>query len=80
MARRRSIVWKFFKLTERIKDGKTIKQVECALCPDTVITYAVGTSNLIHHLEAKDVVEYTRAKVGEMKEADGPTMKHTFRS
>jgi len=75
MARRRSIVWKFFELTEYIKDGKTIKQAECALCPDTVLTYAGGTSNLIHHLEAKHVVEYTRAKVGKMEEADGPTMK-----
>ena len=35
MAQRRSIVCKFFELTECERDGKTVKQAECALCPDT---------------------------------------------
>ena len=77
MARRRSIVWKFFELIEHQRDGKTIKQAECTLYPDTVLTYAGGTSNLIHHLEAKHSVEYSKAKEGEVEEADRPTMKQT---
>ena len=75
MARRRSIVWKFFELIEHQRDGKTIKQAECTLCLDTVLAYEGGTSNLIHHLEAKHSVEYSKAKEREVEEADRSTMK-----
>jgi len=67
MAKRRSIALKFFKLNEHKKDGKTIKQAECTLCPDTVLTYADGISNFIHHLEAKHLVEYSRPKMAKQK-------------
>ena len=75
MAKRRSIGWKFFDLVEHEKDGKKIKQVECNLCPDMILTYAGGTSNLIHHLEAKHSVEYSKARDNETDETDKPTMK-----
>jgi len=75
MAKRRSIVWKFFNLIEHDKDGKKIKQTECTLCPYTILTYAGGTSNPIHHLEAKHSVEYSKAKDNETDETDKPSMK-----
>ena len=75
MAKRRCIIWKFFDLVEHKKDGKKIKQAECNLCPDTILTYAGGTSNLIHHLEAKHSVEYSKARDNETDETDKPTMK-----
>ena len=53
MAKPRSIVWKFFDLVEQEKDGKKIKNAACKICVDTILTYAGGTSNLMHHLEAK---------------------------
>jgi len=71
MAKRRSIAWKFFELVEH---GKAVKQAESTLCPDTTLTYAGGTSNLIHHLEAKHSVEYSKVKDGEMED-DKPAMK-----
>ena len=40
-----------------------------------MLTYGGGTSNLIHHLEAKHSVEYSKAKEGEVEEASRPTMK-----
>ena len=75
MAKRRSIVWKFFDLVEHEKDGKKIKQAECNLCLDTILTYAGGTSNLIRHLEAKHSVEYSKARDNETNETDKPKMK-----
>ena len=36
------------------------------------LTYAGRTSNLIHHLEAKHSIEYTKAKDGEKEEVDKP--------
>ena len=75
MAKRRSIVWKFFNLIEHNKDGKMIKQAECTLCPDTILMYAGGTSNLIRHLEAKHSVEYSKTKDNETDETDKPSIK-----
>jgi len=75
MAKRISIAWKFFELVKHQKDGKAVKQAECTLCPDTTLTYAGETSNLIHHLEAKHSVEYNKVKDGEMEEDDKPAMK-----
>ena len=74
MTKRRSIVWKFFNLIEHDKDVKKIKQAECTLCPDTILTHAGGTSNLIHHLEAKHS-KYSKAKDNKMDETDKPSMK-----
>ena len=62
MAKRQSIVWKFFDLVEQEKDGKKIKNAACKICVDTILTYASGTSNLMHHLEAKHPNEYCKAK------------------
>ena len=73
--KRRSIVWKFFELVEHEKDSRKIKQAVCTLCPDTILTYSGGTSNLIHHLEAKHLVEYSKAKDNETDETDKPSMK-----
>ena len=42
-----------------------------------MLTYAGGTSNLIHQLEAKLPVEYNKVKDGEMEEGDKPAI---FRS
>ena len=53
MAKRQSIVWKFFDLVEQDKDGKKIRNAACKICADTTLTYTGGTSNLMHHLEAK---------------------------
>lgn len=62
MAKRRNIVWKFFELIKNEKDGKKIKYAVCSICGDTTLTYAGGTSNLIHHLEAKHPSEYSKEK------------------
>ena len=48
MAKRQSIVWEFFDLVEQDKDGKKIKNAACKICVDTILTYAGGTSNLMH--------------------------------
>ena len=76
MAKRRSIVWKFFDLVEQDKDGKKIRNAACKICADTTLTYAGGTSNLMHHLEAKHPNEYCKAKNEESDETDKP-MKQT---
>ena len=76
MAKRRSIVWKFFDLVEQDKDGKKIRNVACKICADTTLTYAGGTSKLMHHLEAKHPSEYCKAKNEESDETDKP-MKQT---
>ena len=49
--------------------------MEYNLCPDTILTYTGGTSKLIHHLEAKHSVEYSKARDNKTDEADKPTMK-----
>ena len=75
MAKRWSIVRRFFDLVEQDKDGK-IKIAVCKICPDTALTYAGGTSNLMHHLEAKRPNEYCKVKSEESDESDKP-MKQT---
>ena len=65
-------MWNFFELLEHERDGKTVKQAVCTICPDAILTYAGGKSNLIHHLEAKHFVEYSKAKNGEDEESHRP--------
>ena len=55
---------------------KRIKQAKCTLCPDMILTYTGGTSNLIHNLEAKHSVEYSQGKNSEADETNKPSMKH----
>ena len=63
----------FFDLVEQQKDGKKIKNSACKICVDTILTYVGGTSNLMHHLEAKDTNEYRKAKSKESgDESDKP--------
>ena len=64
-------MWRFFDLVEQDKDGK-IKIAACKICPDTALTYAGGTSNLMHHLEAKHPNKYCKAKSEESDESDKP--------
>jgi len=70
MAKRRSIVWKFFELVEQEKDGKKIKYAACNICADTTLTYVGETSNLLHHLEVKHPSEYSKVKEQQIIEAD----------
>ena len=42
-----------FDLVEQEKDGKKIENAAYKICADTALTYVGGTSNLMHHLEAK---------------------------
>ena len=65
-------MWNFFELLEHERDGKTVKQVVCTIYPDAILTYTGGTSNLIHNLEAKHFVEYSKAKNGEDEESHRP--------
>ena len=65
-------MWNFFELLEHEKNRKTVKQAVCTICPDAILTYADGTSNLIHHLEAKHFVKYNKAKNGEDEESHRP--------
>ena len=62
MAKQRSIIWKFFDLVEQEKDGIKVKNTASKICVDTILTYAGGTSNLMHHLEARNPNEYCKAK------------------
>jgi len=64
MGKRKSIVWKFFKLVEQEEDGKKIKYAVCNICADMTLTYTGRTSNLLHHLEAKHPSEYSKVKCG----------------
>ena len=77
MAKRRSIVWKFFDLIEQEKDGIKVKNAACKICVDTILTYAGGTSNLMHHLEARHPNEYCKAKNEESGDESDKPMKQT---
>jgi len=70
MAKRRSIVWKFFELVEQEKDGKKIKYATCNVFTDTTLTYVGETSNLLHHLEMKHPSEYSKVKGEDSNESD----------
>ena len=59
-------------LVEQDKDGKKIRNAACKICADTTLTYTGGTSNLMHHLEAKHPNEYCKAKNEESDETDKP--------
>ena len=77
LAKRRSIVWKFFDLVEQEKDGKNIKNAVYKICVDTILKYAGGTSNLMHQLEAKHPNEYCKAKSEESGDESDKPMKQT---
>ena len=77
MAKRRSIVWKFFDLVEQEKDGIKVKNAACNICVDMILTYAGGTSNLMHYLEARHPNEYCKAKSEESGDESDKTMKQT---
>ena len=75
MAKRQSIVWKFIDLVEQEKDGIKVKNAVCKICVDTILMYADGTSNLMHHLEARHLDEYCKAKSEESgNESDKPSL------
>ena len=62
-----------FDVVEQEKDNKKIKNAACKICVDMILTYAGGTSNLMHHLEAKHPHEYCKAKSEESgNESDKP--------
>ena len=69
-------MWRFFNLVEQDKYAKKIKIAVCKIIPDTSLTYAYGTSNLMHHLEAKHPNKYCKAKSKESNESNKP-MKQT---
>ena len=77
MAKRWSIVWKFFDLVAQEKDGIKVKNTACKICVDTILTYAGGSSNLMHHLEARHPNEYCKAKSEESGNESNKPMKQT---
>jgi len=78
MAKRRSVVWKFFELVEQEKDGKNIKYALCNIYVHTTLTYACRTSNLLHHLEAKHPSKYSKVKGEDSNENDKPLKQITL--
>ena len=69
-------MWRFFDLVEQDKYVKKIKIAVCKIYPNASLTYADGTSNLMHHLEAKHPNKYCKAKSEESNESNKP-MKQT---
>ena len=77
MAKQRNIFWKIFDLVEQEKDGIKVKNTECKICVDTILTYAGGTSNLMHHLEARHPNKYCKAKSEVSSDESDKPMKQT---
>ena len=77
MANQRSIIWKFFNLVAQEKDGIKVKNAACKIFVDMILTYVGGTTNLMHHLEARHPNEYFKAKSKESSDESDKPMKQT---
>ena len=76
--KRTSPVWEFFEPPTVTKvNGKDVKRVQCILCTQQLADGG-GTSNLMSHLQAKQLEEYKRCTNDSSKSAKTQSTLHSF--